>query len=234
MRVIDLGRRRNGQGSALLTASSEWKLEETTGTSFVDSIGGYNGTVNDASLYTSTGKVGSSFDFTGKNHGNIVTGSNSDFEIYDGVDNKPFSVAFWHFQPTGTGASFESFFRPLTSASATPYIIMINANLLTSEINLQSGGKLTSIVSVDSFNNARDVWKHITFSFNPLVSEHSTFYINGVKATQTVSGTNSPALTGVASLRLGHTASGKMDEIKYYKNKALTESEALSIYSTEL
>jgi len=209
---------------------SEWKLDEVSGNIFYDSKGSLNGSVTDASTYTATGittKTGNSFNFTGK--AAVSVPGNTIFEVYDGVDNKPFSFSFWHEQPASTGASLE-FFINLNNSGVKIVVVAIAGNLLRSEVYMQSGGVMVSVVNSDQINIL--LKNNIIFSFDPNRAEHSLFLINGIKVTQTISGAVSPVKTGNTALAIGGSNSGKLDEIKYYK-RALTLEDSINIYNAE-
>ena len=207
---------------------SEWKLDEVSGNIFYDSKGSLNGSVTDASTYTSTGitaKTGTSFNFTGK--AVVSVPGNTNFEVYDGVENKPFSFSLWHEQPVSTGYSLE-FFINLNNSGVKIVLIAIVANNLRSEIYTQSGDILISIFnSYDKF-----LKNNIVFSFDPNRAEHSLFFINGIKVNQNVTGVVSPVKIGNTALAIGSSDSGKLDEIKYYK-RALTLEDSINIYNAE-
>jgi hypothetical protein len=204
--------------------TSEWKLEETSGSTFYDSVGTNHGTDADITTLTSTGKIGNCFYYNGQAFSEVP--SSSDFVMNDGTNNLPFSFSFWIYNIGG--GSLQKFIH-----SDTGLYIGLVANLLRMEVKNSSGTKLGSSASTASVDS--NVWTHLTFVFNPNNISTNPFqiYKNGIPVTMDSGSKNFSITTAQPTLRIGDAGlNSKLDEIKYYK-RVLTPSDVSAIYNTE-
>lgn len=229
---------------------SEWKLEETSGTTVFDSKGTHNldnrqnTTLVDASTVSVAGQVGNAFDL-GINNGNLYLPSFSeDFMIHTaGGLNKKFSISFW-FQATQS-ISLRYFLRLKNGTTDTwqfytgsniPYFRVRQQNGTFMQLQFGTTNGAQGELSINSLNRY-----HIVLVCNPDLPDSQVLkaYVDGLPNLNSSTGTqqlftrdvNSRFFIGTENIN--QSAKGIVDEIKYYSNKALTETEALSIYNTE-
>lgn len=205
--------------------TSEWKLEESTGSTFFDSKGTNNGTDTDIPSLSVAGKVGNGFNWLSTYTSSIVPHS-ADFILNDGTQNLPFSFCFWVYR-TGGGSLIR--FVELGNI----LFLGIVQNLLRLEYRDNSNVQFAKVASFEGVSV--DVWTHLAFTFQPIDATNNTvkLFKNGIEITTT--GNPSAQIRNNITPNLaigGNSFSGPMDEIKYYK-QVLTPADVLNIYNAE-
>jgi len=223
--------------------TSEWKLEETTGTTAYDSKGINNGTASvDLSNLTEAGFVGNRFNFL--NQRGVVVPANASLEVSDGTTNKSFSISFWQKITEGSSAHWAMGY---SNGSSIIWWWYAYQNIWRLKVYNSDGSSLflefpTS--GLTALSSGIDDGKHITLVFNPneVAGQHIKGYVNGEKNPNSNSGTINILKTDpLAKLTFGadprsnnlNSSGVALDEIKYYVGKALTQEESLGIYNTE-
>jgi hypothetical protein len=84
---------------------SHWKLDETSGTTAVDSISGFNGTLTNFQVNpwsaSPNSKIDGALEFNNANSTRVVIS-----DVYDFAGNATFSVAAWIYRLNTTGNAF--------------------------------------------------------------------------------------------------------------------------------
>jgi len=222
---------------------SEWKLEETTGTTAYDSKGINNGTASvDLSNLTEPGVVGNKFNFL--NQKGVVVTANASLEVSDGTTNKSFSISFWQKVTEAFSVHWTMGYSNGSSIIWWWYayqniwrFVVYNSDGSSLVVQFPTGG----VASVQSGVGDE---KHITLVFNPneVAGQHIKGYVNGEENPNSNTGTLNilkkdplAKFTFGADPRYNSLNSSKvaLDEIKYYVGKALTQEEAIAIYNAE-
>jgi hypothetical protein len=209
--------------------TSEWKLEETSGSTFYDSVGTNHGTDADIPNLTTAGKVGNGFNWA-STYGSSVVPYSSDFEYNDGVENKPFSYCFWIYRTAGGSLirlidrTNVLFFGTVQNLIRVEYRNNANTQFAKSATNTDGKGGIES-----------NQWIHLAFTFEPVDASNNTvkIYKNGLEIATSGNTTGQIRNNITPDLNIGgNSFSGIMDEIKFYK-RALTASEISAIYNAE-
>jgi len=203
--------------------TSEWKLEESTGSTFYDSKGTNHGTDTDIPSLSVAGKVGNGFNWLSTYTSSIVPHS-ADFILNDGTQNLPFSFCFWVYRTAGGSLIF--------------LVNLTNILLLGQVSNLirfecKNNSNVQFAVSASEGLDA-NVWEHLAFTFKPIDATNNTakIYKNGLEiGSGNITAQLRNNITPDLSIG-GNSFSGPMDELKYYK-KVLTPTEVLGIYNAE-
>jgi len=222
---------------------SEWKLEETTGTTAYDSKGINNGTASvDLSNLTEPGVVGNRFNFL--NQKGVVVSPNPSLDVSDGTINKKFSISFWQKVTQGSSVHWTMGYSNGSSIIWSWYcyqnvwtFIIYNYDSTYTVLIFPTEG-IASVTS--SLGNE----KHITLVFDPdeVATKNIKGYVNGVKNPNSNTGTLKILKTSpTAKLYLGsdprnnnlNSSMMALDEVKLYIGKALTQEESLGIYNAE-
>jgi hypothetical protein len=202
---------------------SHFKLDETSGTSVIDSAGSNNGTLIGGSPTWSSGKIGSgSLNLNGTNqyvdvpNFNALNGLNSatiSFWVKPSVTSKPF-IGKW-----GTGRLFE-----------------IGSNGTSLSVIWRIGGTAGGGTAFSQITPANTLttggWNHVVAVYN---NPSSTIYVNGNQVA-TISGSGGSLNTSVSDpLRIGWNNipsfySGDIDDVRIY-NRAVTSQEVSELYS---
>lgn len=206
--------------------TSFWSLNENTGNQVHDSVSDNDGTIYDAQWVK--GLDGSGLQFDG--YGDYV-------EIPDDPlfqNTTSFTVSMWlNASDISSVKYIIDKWRWSGGDYRSWYLAFEHLDLVwTGSSNGQDSGRVKIEQSYLSYENK---WAHIAATYN---GSHLKLYINGTLMTQgelgNVYSTSQPLLIGVgndAIHNLDFCYIGAMDEIHYY-NRALTESEILTLYST--
>jgi hypothetical protein len=208
-----------------------WKLDETSGTTAVDSSGnGNNGTMQDgldAGIDSVAGKVATGLEFEATNQDVNI----SDNDIYSIDTTNELTVSVWAsfdakdatrkaVVSKGAGGAYEWEIRATTTDKICAY--MSN----TSGTNY--------LVSCTQSTYNADQWYHIVATFD-LGSDWSNLYVDGNFVDSATSPSNPPPVNGSAALRFGERAdgaedlSGKGDEVRIY-DRVLSAAEIKALY----
>jgi hypothetical protein len=185
-----------------------WKLDETSGSTCVDSSGnGYDGTINGATI-NQTGHIDKCYSFDNSADDNVTINDAPTIGTGD------YSFACW-FKTTSTSL-YRCFFA---FADYDPGFYLDGGN----QINVYDSGDITSPTFSDV---ADDVWHHVAIVRSSTGTNGVTCYIDGSSVgtlthSASVSGT---AVYIAASGYSGETFDGELDDVRFYE-RALTSSE---------
>ena len=237
------------KADSLVEITNSWSMDENSGTTLVDSIGGIDLSYPvDLSASSVPGVVGNAIDFAiaGNNAQTVVNPSLSWIKNIEGLNKAiPFTIMLWvtdnrnvHFNPIlsyGSGGFYHMYIR--ITNNYLQFILMYNAG----GVNVESYfGNFTIPIGVKT---------HLTVVFDPYKQkniENVNFYQNAIlKSSQSF--TNNIPSDG--SLRLeshyftaggyGFTGSrttefiGVQDEIKIAMGSVMSDSQILNIYNAE-
>lgn len=220
---------------------ASYQFETGDGSTHVDYTGNNDATITGV-VNIVTGQVGNCANFIG-NVDYLTIADSDDFSFTDGVSDIPFSICFWVNFDDLTGnprimlkedtISGNREWRLFYSTGATEIIFLL--------IDKDTSGLLrVGIVATPSTGT----WYHhaITYDGSELDSGLK-FYKNGVDSgTSSTIGTYNRTFNtakGVtigandAGGSIGNELNGKLDEIKFYRDRELTASEVLEMYTRE-
>ena len=219
-RALEWGSGIGDEGSAT-EPIAHWKLDETSGTTAVDSVGGHDGTVSGASW--TTGQDAGALDFDGSNDTVNLT---SDTEL-DDVFSEGATAMAW-IRPTSTGESGYGRILDKTSDLGTGnrdgwYLILSPSGNLEF---MQGFSGDRGIWETGSDTISLDTWQHVAIAYdNSVDTNDPLIYIDGVAQTVIESNTPSGTLRSDASidLTLGNhpgstqrTFDGQIDDVRLY------------------
>ena len=208
----------------------------------------YNGTVTNAGgLNYTTGKVGNAINFVNSNANNFVTiPDNIDFSFTDLTNDTPFSISIWvNITAFSTSGNYIFNKRGATGAVNNEYQFQINSNgsvffarySLLSSANGQTFGSPTSAIPLNT-------WKNIVITSDGTANINNLqIYIDGnlQTLTRTSFGTGFVKFgNGAGSMIMAKPSSftdpnfkhkGFVDEFYIWKNRELTATEALDVYT---
>ena len=220
---------------------SEWKLEETTGTTFYDSKGTNHGTSpTDTSNLTGIGVVGNWFNFEG--YGACTVPANASLALSDGITNKKFSLSLWFDiivpQSQNNVASYRN-------GGAKIWEFASYANIFKFFIHNTDGSFIELIFPTTGGSKIPIDLTHIVLSFDPTETAANKLkaYVNGFVNPNDTTGTLAIVRSDAAS-KFGfggrvdvpssiNQSRAALDEVKYYVGKTLTQEEAIAIYNEE-
>ncbi len=202
-----------------------WKLDETSGTTAVDSSSsGNDGTLSfgmDAATDTAAGQVGTSLDFDGSDDQVIAAGT--------GLTTATTLSAWAYARSYGTNGSEIICEGGCDSPSAIGQRIVIYPANINFSIWNATIPHVASTASVPSLNS----WHHYVGTFDGTVVK---LYIDGVEAASTnytgVFSARTPLRFGAANSIVDpdRAWNGMIDEVRIY-NRALSSTEILSMYN---
>jgi hypothetical protein len=204
-----------------------------SGTSGLDYTTNHNAS---SSTYTNaTGKVGNCASFNGTTE-NLVINSSGDFTFSDGVNDVAFSICFWVNPDAATGVKY---LMDRSNGGNSDWLIFRQTSDIT--MYIASGGSNTNRYNA-VIGYTASTWNHmvITYDGSETLAGLKT-YLNGVASgSQTQTGTYVRAQTSSANnIYIGGSDSGTnrfdgdFDELKIYKNRVLTPTEILEMYTLE-
>ena len=210
-----------GVGGAASTAPiAHWKLDETSGTTAVDSVGGHDGALTGSSW--STGKV---------DGGLIIDGSTEKVQIPHDVTlslTNAFTLTAW-INTDAISPGYETVIGK-TNGIVDNYWFGIVSDEVVLEF-LITGTRYT--FSTTGANLLADTWYHISASFDD-VNDSVRLYIDGVETLsdtflQTPVANTADVIIG-NSVYLNENWNGVLDDIRIY-DSALSASEIASLYT---
>ncbi|MDY6911648.1 MAG: LamG-like jellyroll fold domain-containing protein [Chloroflexota bacterium] len=218
--IVSQSENSDGGGSSLPTAIAQWHLNEGSGTTAQDAIGGNHGTIFGAT-WTTDGVSGNALDFDGSGDyintslaANTLTGDYT-FEAWVKANTIP------------------NYGGIITSNQSSPYN-GFNLQVGTSQriaICAMSGGGFT--YTRTSWAPTIGVWYHIV-GVHDSSTDNNTLYVNGSymdSDTQTVTMPNLNVMIGrFYSSYNGHYFNGIIDEVAIY-DEALTETEIQALFN---
>tara|TARA_R110000782_G_C14670199_1_gene398901 strand:+ start:18 stop:761 length:744 start_codon:yes stop_codon:yes gene_type:complete len=212
-------------------------------TDFSDYTGNNNLTANGQVLAGVTGgKVSDCAELDGSADYAIASDSD-DFSFTNGVNDLPFSVAFWvNFDSYASNQGAWMLSKRDTSTNEEYQIIFFGGFI---RVDLFSqGGNGSRIAGGTAFSSNIGNWQHFTITYDGSQAFSGlNVYENGVSQTLTdiSSGTYLGMANGSQPINIGSRSwspssgefNGKLDEFHVWKNRKLTSSEVLNMYNTE-
>ncbi len=218
-----------------------WKLDETSGTTAVDSSGnGNSGRVTGGSDSDwSAGKLKNARKFNGvaNSAGDYIDCGNSALH----QQTSYFSITAWYLCSSGTTNDTHLVYKQRSTGTANGafwgYTLRTDdSGSQVSRLQFQVGNGTTSydLYSVsNALSSGNGIWNHVAGVFN---NGNIQIYINGSLGNSAViSAPKSISYVGMDNLCLGGNTgtireiNGKLDDVRFY-NKALSAQEIISIY----
>lgn len=224
---------------------SYWKLDETSGTTTVDSIGGVNGVCSNAALFTG------GFSGINNNCANFSGGSyNIDFGNADvlNIKTSAFSVSFWAYGKIPyTPASQTIIAKSNGGGASTSYgwlILSINSiggTAVEGVSFVMSTSSTHFLGGIPNTNVPDNQWNHYCFTLSSTRSANTALkgYLNGQEISLTYYGnasSNTGSITNTVNLKFGSESDNaiyffkQLDEVAIW-NRALSATEAKMLYS---
>lgn len=199
-----------------------WKLDETKGSTAVDSSGnGNNGSMNSNLVSEEDsiqGAVGTALHFKNKNPTVSNSGANAIINVPDLLsDTDDATLSAWVYPVRTANTAYMRLF------GGVDWIAVINSNGTLSYT--LSGG--SALVSSAAFSTDR-VWTHLALTYDASTKEQKIF-INGTEDASQIDSSISFAtfLTGISHTFNGYE--GGLDDVRLY-SRALTETEISQLY----
>ena len=218
---------------------SRWRLDESSGTSALDIVGGYNGTLSNSPTWQpSGGKLNGALSFTATSDQQVIVPRNSAHEV------SAVTMSVW-IKRNGAQQQWAGVLQKDWNGNGSPtyfsYGLMFNDNS-DSQIAFSvgySGGQYSIVSGASAIPN--NVWKHVVASYDRTrSSQQLRLYIDGVLV---ATGTGTAAIDyGIyedGSLTIGGTHNeygpeaytGLIDEARVY-GRQLSDAEVLALYNS--
>ena len=216
---------------------ASWQFESN----FNDYTGNHNAVATGTVTNNTSGIVGNQADFQGSTD-YLTVADSDDFSFTDGVTDVPFTISMWVKFDVLT-ADGEWILNKRDGATNEEYnIVYVGGNFY---FVLFGGGVNTQQIRIIySFTPSINTWYHIVFTGNgDGTKDGLTAYIDKVSGGVAGEvGTYSGMINGTNNLIIGTRAwsfgngdlDGKLDEVKIYKNRELTQLEITEMYTQEL
>lgn len=196
-----------------------YKLDETSGTTLVDSLNSYNGSINGATI-NQTGKIGKCHSLDGTNDYYTVSG----LPAFD----TDFSISCWY-KRSSSGSNDYLFGRGTTSTDQGLHFGFRSTNVLS--MGFYADDLDTTATYTDTTS-----WHHIVFTYKYSTREQKLYYDNQLVGSRI--GTGNPNF-GTGAFYIGATpwmgssdyAAGLLDEIAIYRGKTLSSAEVSQIWN---
>lgn len=214
---------------------ANYKFNETSGTTVIDSFGTNNGTNNGCSIGV-LGKLGAAYDFV-ENTDNVVVPFSQDFNFTTASNDIPFSISMW----VKFRDSTNTYLIGKTNGSARIWEIIWENNKLF--FRVMSGGSLNNRINafvVNQFNWDTTIFQNIIATYDGSgTSSGMNLYINNTAVDgKGIVGTYSKMLENTNPVYIGkfptltsYTLNGIIDETEIYKNHVLTTEERNAIWN---
>jgi len=207
-----------GAGAGLITAPgpiAHWKLDETTGPTAVDSVGGHDGTLVGGTW--TTGTLGGALDFNGSTD-YVLVADDPALDITDAI-----TLMAW-FKPNKVATQYV--FKKAISGSTDGYELALSTSgKVVFRLNQNSQGDTYRIDSTTSYPSDGSTWMHVAATYDGAVQR---LYINGSEEVSNPAlitiGTNNTALSIGAQADGIRLYDGTMDDVRIY-NYALGPAE---------
>ena len=208
-------------------AIAYYKLDETSGTTAIDSVAGNDGTNNGATVNVA-GKIGKAYSFTVNDYVNL------DAILSEIEDNTKGTICTWIKPVSALPSSPKMIFSVSNKSGLTHLIINIKATTGLARVVLVQEGIINFIIETTVAPFTDDTWSHITV----IQDVTPKIYIDNIEVAQTLTGGSTADwlndLTGLDAVRIGSlnwNSSGEkffyeglIDELCYF-NRGLTSNE---------
>jgi hypothetical protein len=202
-----------------------YTMDDTNGTTIVDSLGGDDGTGS----YTATaGKIDGGLSFNGSS--NVINlGNNFNFERTDS-----FSVSFWATKPIDT-LHMTVIGKKDVAASKGWDIFIDNWTNIYFWMRDQNANGISVNTATYPFGVAG--WHYVVATYDGSSSESGMkIYVDGVDRTSAPSGTLDSSIVNSADTKIGYTNSsyfnGALDDMRIY-DRVLTPEEISAVYESQ-
>ena len=239
MSILMRMRRRNtligGAYNYVTNLVASWQFEND----FLDYTGNHPATATGTVTNNTPGKVGNEADFKGTSDYLTVT-NNADFSFTDGVNDLPFSIAFWvKFDAQAIAAALIS---KRNSANKREWQLFNTSGTGIFVFDVMNPTTSLMRITVNSpFTNS--IWYHVVATYDgSKTKEGMTLYIDTVSVgARSEIGTYTGMVADIEDVTIGAgsyspsitSLNGSMDEVKVYKNRVLTADEILNMYNLE-
>ncbi len=213
---------------------ASWQFESN----FNDYTGNHNANLFGTVTNNTSGKVGNQADFQGSTDYLRVADS-GDFSFTDGVNDTPFSVSLWFNLDTYNAAEGVWFINK--RVGTLEWQLIYFGSLKLNLFSQGAGANGLSIEFTTSLNLGQ--WYHLTITYDGSeTKEGLKMYLDKTSVgTQIETGTYVKMINGTSDVYLGTRSfnvtngelDGKLDEVKVYKNRELTQDEVTEMYNQE-
>jgi hypothetical protein len=203
-----------------LTPLAHWRLDETTGTTAVDSEGGHDGTLTNGPTW-GTGQLDGALNFDGSN--DYITVPHDDT-----LSLTTFSISAW-IRPT-TLSGWQIVVNKGTTTSAVNYYLATNGD----EIGLGFYNSGWVEFNTTSANLSTNQWYHVAATYDDSTREGNVYLDGTLVHTSTATKSplpNNDALT-IGRSGFGEYWPGMLDDVRIYDQK-LGPSEIAELAATE-
>ncbi len=214
------------------TPVARWRLDESSGTTVTDSIGGHNGTLIGTATWQPTG---------GANRGalSFTAGNNAYIRIPRAAALEPsaVTVSLWML-PAATQSDWAGLFTKTWNNNSGPtnhsYGLYYNAS---SDTKLRAHiGRTGGVNFINMAGNIATAWTHVALTYDPNSSNLFNFYINGVLDSSSAlldpivydTANSGDIYIGSTQSANGERFTGLIDDVRVY-NKALTADQIMAI-----
>ncbi len=199
---------------------SYYTLDETSGTTAIDSMGLYNGTASNARIFTGTNSK-----VLGANAGNFSQGNDYITSSAGVTGNVPFSFSAWIRYPTSisTGQDFITMGNDGINGAG------LYARVDTNKLKVVRGGGVPDASGTTTLSI--NTWYHVVYTYN---NGAYKVYLNG---NEEISVSESALNLGSTNFNIGkHTGtstywSGSIDEVGIW-NRSLNQTEITALYNS--
>lgn len=223
-----------GNSEQFLVAN--YKFNEASGTTVIDSAGTNNGTSTDVTV-NQVGKLGTAYQYS-LNTSRVEIPHSTDFDFTDGTKDLPFSISTWVKMDTVKN----TFLIGKSNGTSRSWELIYESGL---KFRMSSEGSAANRVEKTSGVFTAGQWYHIMITFdgsqgsNLDVLNGMKFYVNnGLQLTQSSYGTYSKLIQDTSPVWIGkfptltsYTLNGLMEETEIYKNHVLTEAERAALWN---
>jgi len=202
-----------------------WKLDETSGTSVIDSSGnGITGTATTPAI--ATGKFANARDFVPANNDYVTFGTNSKMNEANG-----FTFASWVYTDAYTHG-YPTLYKKGDYGASLGFLWIYQQNTAPGNIYYAYATGTTATSKTLSCGLTSGKWEHLVVTLNR-ANKSISCYVNGVlKDTEVYTGTMLPAISSQAQLGkygASSTHDGRLDEVRLY-SRPLDSNEAVQLY----
>jgi hypothetical protein len=221
---------------------SYYKMDEISGTTAVDSAGNYNGTANNARVFTSevAGQINTGLDLTQGND-YLTAGSASNWKFLH--DGSSWTISHWLKLPTPNAGGRYFLFETANFGSSSIGLDFLYTDLSSNTrkiqiyVNRGVGGQSAIVLDANNVYPDSTGWVHVVAVHDgSLGSNQLKLYIDGELAAQASKAYDYSTSNPTNTLNIGRTPAdgssnflhGSIDEISIW-NRALSSDEVVSL-----